>query len=286
MFLCLSYNSDGSILCLTNYGRRIIFLKYNRRQDQKLPKPCNRLLALLLVATAFNPANVIAEPPDPANLTVHVSNEGLVSVNAVDAQLISIIEAIRPSVKVAIDGSISAQDRVTASFHSLPLEEAIAKLTDRYIYVQDEAGGPVTRIVLFREGETAGLPRSVPRARALNTKALSAWKHGDILAALDYFEAAVASDPEDWLPHADYGRLLVLMTNYDEAAPHLMRAAALDPENPRVWLDLYSYYQRTLDLELALEARKRAQELTGQDAIRQHPSGLWTLEADSIFPEL
>jgi tetratricopeptide (TPR) repeat protein len=263
-----------------------MFLKYNRRQDQMLPKPCKHLLALLLVAAVFNPGNVIAESLNPNKFTVHVSNEGLVSVEAVDAQLISIIEAIRPSAKVAIEGSISAQDKVTATFHSLPLEKAIAKLTDRYIYVQDEAGGPVTRIVLFREGETAGLPRSVPPARALNTKALSAWKQGDILAALDYFEAAVASDPEDWLPRADYGRLLVLMTNYDEAGPHLMHAAALDPENPRIWLDLYSYYQRTLDLELALEARKRAQELTGRDAIRQHPSGLWTLEADSIFPEL
>ena len=261
-------------------------MKYDRRQEQKLPKPFNRLLALFfLVATAFDPANVMAESPDRANLTVHVSNEGLVSVNAVDAQLISIIDAIRPSAKVAIEGSISAQDRVTASFHSLPLEKAIAKLTDRYIYVQDEADGPVTRIVLFREGETVALPQSKTSARLLNAKALSAWKHGDILAALDYFEAAVASDPEDWLPRADYGRLLVLMTNYDEAGPHLTRAAALDPENPRIWLDLFSYYQRTLELDRAQEARKRVHELSGGDTIKQHSSGLWTFEADSIFPE-
>jgi tetratricopeptide (TPR) repeat protein len=261
-------------------------LDTNRLQEQKLPKRCNYLLAVFLLATtAFNPSNVTAESPDPANLTVHVSSEGLVSVDAVDAKLISIIEAIRPLAQVAIEGSISDQDRVTVSFHSLPLEKAIEKLTDRYIYVQDEAGGPVTQIVLFREGETVALPQSKPPARVLNAKALSAWKHGDILAALNYFEAAVASDPEDWLPHADYGRLLVLMTNYDEAGPHLIRAAALDPQNPRVWLDLYSYYQRTLELELALEARKRAHELAGGDTIKQHSSGLWTFEADPIFPE-
>lgn len=261
-------------------------MEYDQLRDRKLPKRCNFLLTVFLfVAIAFNAKNVTAESPDSANFAVHVSAEGLVSVNAVDAQLISIIEAIRPLAKVAIQGNISARDRVTVSFHSLPVEKAIAKLTDRYIYVQDEAGGPVTRIVLFREGETLSLPPSTPPARVLNAKALTAWKHGDILAALDYFEAAVASDPEDWLPHADYGRLLVLMTNYKEAGAHLTRAAALDPENPRIWLDLYSYYQRTLDLELALEARERAQELTSGDNIEQHSSGLWTFEADSIFPE-
>jgi tetratricopeptide (TPR) repeat protein len=270
----------------TEYRERVSFLNYNLRQDQKLPKRCNCLLAVfLLVATAFNPTSVTAGSIDPADLTVDVNREGLVSVNAVDARLISIIDAIRPLAQIAIEGNVSAEDRVTASFQALPIEKAIAKLTDRYIYVQDEAGGPVTRIVLFREGETVALPQDKRPARVLNAKALSAWKHGDILTALDYFKAAVASDPEDWRPRADYGRLLVLMTNYDEAGPHLTRAAALDPENPRIWLDLYSYYQRTLDLELALEARKRAQELTGGDAIRQHSSGLWTFEADTIFPE-
>lgn len=264
----------------------MIFLDYNRTWRRNLLKGCNCLLGvLLLLATAFNPVNATAESSAPAEFNVQVSRDGLVSVNAVDAQLLSIIEAIRPLAQVAIQGNVSTHDRVTVSFESLPVEKAIAKLTDRYIFVQSEAGGPVTQIVLFREGETAALPESVRPARALNTKALSAWKHGEILAALDYFEAAVASDPDDWLPHADYGRLLVLMTNYEEAGPHLMRAAALDPENPRIWLDLYSYYQRKLDLEQALEVRQRAHELTGGDAITQHPSGLWTLEADPIFPE-
>ena len=239
----------------------------------------------VLIATAFQSASVQAVPPDKRTSEVHVSEEGLVSVSAVDAPLQQIIESIRPLAKIDIQGNVSASDRVTTDFQSLPLEKAIVKLTDRYIFVHDEAGGPVTRIVLFRQGEAITLSQSVPPARALNSKALGAWKHGDILAALDYFEAAVASDPEDWMPRADYGRLLVLMTNYTEAGPHLTRAVELDPDNPRVWLDLYSYYQRTLQLELALNARKRADELADGNAIAQHRTGLWTFEGDSIFPE-
>jgi tetratricopeptide (TPR) repeat protein len=261
-------------------------LDYIRQRYRKDPRRFFYLLTLfVLVATAFNPANVKAAPLGQSNAEVHVNDEGLVSVNAVDAPLRPIIEAIRPLAKVAIEGHVSDGDRATADFQSLPLEKAIAKLTDHYIFVHDEAGGPVTRIVLFRQGEAVTLSQSVPPARALNSKALEAWKHGDILAALDYFKAAVAADPEDWMPRADYGRLLVLMTNYVEAGPHLTRAVELDPENPRIWLDLYSYYQRTLQLELALNARKRADELAGGDTIDQHRTGLWTFEDDSIFPE-
>lgn len=240
---------------------------------------------LLLVVIALGPTSVLATPSDPGALTVHVDSHGLVSVTAADASLRPIIEAIRPLAKVAIEGGVSEEDRVTVNFQSLPLDRAIAKLTDRYIFVHDEAGGPVTRIVLFRQGEAINLSQSEPPARSLNSKALDAWKHGDILNALDYFKAAVASDPEDWMPRADYGRLLVLMTNYDEAGPQLKRAAELDPENPRIWLDLYSYYQRTLQLELALNARKRANELADGETIEQHPTGLWTLETDSIYPD-
>ena len=121
-------------------------------------------------------------------------------------------------------------------------------------------------------------------ARTLNAQALEAWKHGDVRAALRHFQAAVEEDPEDWVPRADYGRLLVMMTNYAEAGPHLERAAELRPDEPRVWLDLLSYYERSLQIELALDARQRATELAGTRAIEQDRSGLWRLEDDSIFP--
>jgi tetratricopeptide (TPR) repeat protein len=140
----------------------------------------------------------------------------------------------------------------------------------------------------------AELPTPAPRtspadtdtdsARAYNARALEAWKHGDIKAALGYFDAAVAQDPDDWVPHSDYGRLLVMMTSYAEAGPHLERAAELNPDDPRVWLDLLSYYERTLQLERALDSRQRATELAPGRTIEQDRSGLWRLDGESVFP--
>lgn len=121
-------------------------------------------------------------------------------------------------------------------------------------------------------------------ARALNAQALEAWKTGELRDALDLFEAAVDADPDDWVPRSDYGRLLVMMTDYESAGPHLERAAELNPDSPRVWLDLYSYYQRSMQLERGFYAHARAKELAGEREIIQDETGLWRLEDDSIYP--
>ena len=133
-------------------------------------------------------------------------------------------------------------------------------------------------------------PRAAPpderteSARSLHGQAMEAWKTGELQEALALFEAAVAADPDDWLPRADYGRLLVMMTDYQAAGPHLERAAELRPDSARVWLDLYSYYQRSLQLERGFHALERARELAGGRNIVQDETGLWKLEGDSIYP--
>ena len=122
-------------------------------------------------------------------------------------------------------------------------------------------------------------------ARALDSRALEAWKHGQLEQSLELFTAAVAADPDDWLIHADYGRLLVLLTADAEAFPHMERAAQLRPDEPRVWLDLLSFYERNLLLQAAAAARERAQALAGGRAIvRDEETGLWTVEGERIFP--
>ena len=138
------------------------------------------------------------------------------------------------------------------------------------------------------------LPRRAPResapgphtdsARALDARALEAWKHGDLRGALDLFEAAIAADPDDWVPGSDYGRLLLLMTDYERASTQLERAAELMPDSPRVWIDLISFYERNLLFERASYARRRAEQLTGGQAIVRDETGLWRLEDESIFP--
>jgi tetratricopeptide (TPR) repeat protein len=133
-------------------------------------------------------------------------------------------------------------------------------------------------------------PRETPpgehtdSARTLRAQALESWKHGEIERALEFFEAAVDADPEDALPRSDYGRLLMVMTAYEKALPHLERAAQLEPDDPRVWVDLLSFYERNVLLERAFYARQRAEELTGGQAIVRDETGLWVLDGDSIFP--
>jgi len=121
-------------------------------------------------------------------------------------------------------------------------------------------------------------------ARALNVRALEAWKHGEIELALELFAAAVEADPDDAVPRSDYGRLLLLMTVYDQALPQLERAAELTPDDPRVWVDLLSFYEKNILLERASYARQRARELAGDRALVRDETGLWVLEGESVFP--
>ncbi|MBW2716863.1 MAG: tetratricopeptide repeat protein, partial [Deltaproteobacteria bacterium] len=117
-----------------------------------------------------------------------------------------------------------------------------------------------------------------------NARALESWKYGDLRRALDLFEAAIDADPDDWVPRSDYGRLLVLMTDYEKAKTHLERASELAPDSPRVWIDLVTFYERNLLFERAGYARERAEKLTGGQEIVRDETGLWRLESDPIFP--
>ena len=138
------------------------------------------------------------------------------------------------------------------------------------------------------------LPQPAPRetapgphtdsARALDARALEAWKHGEIEEALDLFAAAVEADPDDAIPRSNYGRLLLLMTDYEQALPQLERAAELTPDDPRVWVDLLSYYERNILLERASYARQRARELASPRGLVRDETGLWRLEGESVFP--
>jgi tetratricopeptide (TPR) repeat protein len=139
------------------------------------------------------------------------------------------------------------------------------------------------------------LPEPAPReappdeltdsARALHARGLEAWKQGEIREALALLEAAVETDPDDRVSRSDYGRLLMLSTQYGAAYAHLERAAELAPDEPRVWLDLLSYYERKLMLKHAWEARRKAEETAAGRPLVQHEfTGLWILEGDSIYP--
>jgi tetratricopeptide (TPR) repeat protein len=121
-------------------------------------------------------------------------------------------------------------------------------------------------------------------ARALDAQALETWKHGDIAAAVELFEQAIAADPDDRVPRSHAGRLLTAMTDYARALPHLERAAALAPDDPQVWLDLQTLYQRAQRLEAAFEARARADALLGGQRVVIDEQGFHQVEGTASIP--
>ncbi len=121
-------------------------------------------------------------------------------------------------------------------------------------------------------------------ARALDGLGLEAWKHGNIERALELLGQAIAVDPDDHVPRSHYGRLLTLMTDHARALPQLERAAALAPEDPQVWLDLQTLYERSQLLERAWEARARAEQLAAGRPIHQDEMGFHALADSPSIP--
>lgn len=122
-------------------------------------------------------------------------------------------------------------------------------------------------------------------ARTLLAMGLESWKRGEIRGAMAQLREAIEVDPDDPLPRTQYGRLNMLAMEYSEALPHLERAAALQPSDPQVWLDLATLYQKALVLDRSWEAHRRAEELVGDGAIYQdEANGFWLVEGTSILP--
>ncbi|MFQ5946962.1 MAG: tetratricopeptide repeat protein [Anaerolineae bacterium] len=187
---------------------------------------------------------------------------------------------------------VSSRDEILHEPELVPAGETV---TQTY---RDEEGEPQTwkvskqyipreelpeRVLPSPKPRTALPGQSTESARAVNSWALDAWRTGDILRALELFEVAVDEDPDDPVPHSNYGRLLTLMTAYEKALPHLERAAELTPDDPQVWLDLSTLYERAILLERAFYARQRAEELAEGQKIVRDGRGFWVLEGE-VFP--
>jgi tetratricopeptide (TPR) repeat protein len=118
-------------------------------------------------------------------------------------------------------------------------------------------------------------------ARVLDDLALDAWRGGNVERALELYDQALAADPDDWVAHAQAGRLRAMMQDHERAGALLERAAALAPDDPQRWLDLQTYYERTQDLARAWQAAERARELLGDRAVVQDWNGFWVPEGSA-----
>ena len=158
--------------------------------------------------------------------------------------------------------------------------EEIWTVTKRYTSPQDRQVRPLPK----PDPATARRER-VETARVLHDMALEAWTRGEIRTAMSLLERAIESDPDDPYSRTHYGRLMLLAMSHGDAFPHLQRAAELNPYDSRVWLDLATYYEKTLRLERSWEALRRAEELAGGRGFsRDERSGFWVIEGESIYP--
>ncbi len=159
--------------------------------------------------------------------------------------------------------------------------EDVWKVTKRETSPEDRATGPS----LPEPDPNAGNHEPDESARALYAMGLESWKRGEIREAMTQLRDAIEVDPDDPLPRTQYGRLQVLAMQYNEALPHLERAASLRPDDPQVWLDLATLYEKALILDRSWEARRRAEDLVGDGLIYQdETSGFWLVEGTSIQP--
>ena len=241
---------------------------------------------LRLATLLFWSATIQATPTTTAGDTdISLTLEGdRYTLRTVDMPLPEVISRLRALSEVPIDGSGGEAERITADLESLSLEDLIPELTDRYVLVRES--GALSRVIIFEQGGEDALRAQFKESSDIRWRAGKAWREGDIRSAASFYEMAIAVDPNDAQAHQEYGRMLVMITNYPSAKPHLEQAANLKPDNAQVWLDLYSYYQRTLQLAKAQEAKAKAVAIAGADAIEQDRSGLWRTREGSIHPIL
>jgi tetratricopeptide (TPR) repeat protein len=192
------------------------------------------------------------------------------------------LAAPRPPRVVEERGALPFDEPIERRFTDEETGETEVWKLEKKTTTREEALGPARKLP---EPDPDGKDHAPNEsARALDGLALEAWKQSDIPKALGLLEQAIATDPDDRVPRSHLGRLLTLASDHAAALPQLERAAALAPEDPQVWLDLQSLYERSQMLDLSWEARARAEALAGGRTITQDELGLYQIEGSSWLP--
>jgi type II secretory pathway component GspD/PulD (secretin) len=81
------------------------------------------------------------------------AQQDLVSVKANNASLREVVERIGQELNIPVQANIGDEERVSAEFERLPLEEALKHLSANYAYIRN--GDRIAKIVLFPKGQAA-----------------------------------------------------------------------------------------------------------------------------------
>ncbi len=87
------------------------------------------------------------------NITLAIE-DGLITLNAIDASLKEIIENIGNKMDIEVVGNIANDEIITLKFEKLSIEETLKKLTTSYGYVMDSEleEKSITRIIVLPKG--------------------------------------------------------------------------------------------------------------------------------------
>jgi TolB-like protein len=106
---------------------------------------------------------------------------------------------------------------------------------------------------------------------ALTYLGIQQWTKNNVVGALDLSFEAYRSDPDSALVNFRLGLSLMYIGRTAEAFPYVLKAIDLDPANPRISVTLCAAYLNMGDIDAAIEAGQRVEDLG-------HPS-VWTAVA-------
>ena len=130
--------------------------------------PGKYMFASVLLASMITSAQAAQEPTakdTSESFQVKVS-DGYLSVNAREAPLVKIFEEIRKQAKIAVDGSMKPEEKITIQFEHVALEEGLKRLAKNIsvIYTQGpkDKSPRIARIVVLPEGQRVAAERIEP----------------------------------------------------------------------------------------------------------------------------
>lgn len=141
-------------------------LKYHQGSSSALLGVC-----LFSFVYFFWVAPSVAEsvPPATANLQasenlIVSTNDGFVSVKATETSLKDVIERIGQVLGIEVEAQVGDNEKVTAEFRDLTLDQAMDRLSGNYAYTTDGHGSSVEKLFVFPKGESVTAIRGVAKA--------------------------------------------------------------------------------------------------------------------------